>query len=457
MREPGERGPLHNFEAEQAVLGAILANNAAYTACADFLTPEAFADGFHLELYRAMGRLLERGQPANPITLSGALDFAPVGGPAYLARLVAVGVGTTDAVALGELVHGLHLKRQAVETMRAAIDEAQAPGASIDPAAPISAVADRLAELVSKSATREEAQPFGQVAERVMGTAESIYRRGGGLSGVATGYSGLDATLSGLNGGDLLILAGRPSMGKTALATGLAVNVTTNGLPVGFFSLEMSSEQIGERILAADAGIAGQRTRQGDMTSAEMQRFMNAGTARKALPLYIDDTGALTVAALRARARRMARRHGIGLLIVDYLQLLSGGSDRRDGRTQEVSEITRGLKALAKELDIPVLALSQLSRAVEGRVDKRPMLSDLRESGSIEQDADVVMFVYREEYYLERSDRRGTPAHIDAMGRAEVIIAKQRRGPTATVPLAFDAALTRFRDPVDHGGQRAAA
>jgi replicative DNA helicase len=173
------------------------------------------------------------------------------------------------------------------------------------------------------------------------------------------------------------------------------------------------------------------------------------------LPLFIDDTGVLTVAALRARARRMARRHGIGLLIVDYLQLLTGG-DRRDGRVQEVSEITRGLKALAKELNVPVLALSQLSRAVEGRVDKRPMLSDLRESGSIEQDADVVMFVYREEYYIERSDRRGTPAHIDAMGRAEVIIAKQRRGPTATVPLAFDAAVTRFRDPIDHG-QRAAA
>jgi len=455
MRESTEREPLHNFEAEQAVLGAILASNTAYAACADFLAPEAFADAFHRELYRAMGQMLDRGQPTNPITLRGVLDFGPVGGPAYLAGLLAASVGTTDAVTMAELVHGLHVQRQAVEAMRAAIDEAHTAGAAIDPAAPISAVADRLAELVSKSATREDAQPFGQVADRVMGTAESIYQRGGGLSGVATGYSGLDATLSGLHGGDLLILAGRPSMGKTALATGIAVNVATNGMPAGLFSLEMSSDQIGERILAADAGIAGQRTRQGDMSSAEMQRFMNAGAARKTLPLFIDDTGALTVAALRARARRMARRHGIGLLIVDYLQLLTG-NDRRDGRVQEVSEITRGLKALAKELNVPVLALSQLSRAVEGRVDKRPMLSDLRESGSIEQDADVVMFVYREEYYIERSDKRGTPAHIDAMGRAEVIIAKQRRGPTATVPLAFDAAVTRFRDPIDNG-QRVAA
>jgi replicative DNA helicase len=450
-----EREPLHNWEAEQAVLGTILMNNAAYAACADFLPPEAFADGFHRDLYRAIGRLVDGGKPASPITLRGDLDFAPVGGPAYLARLVAVGVDTTDAVAMAEMIQNLHVRRQAIEAMTAAVDETHAAGATLDPAATIGAIADQLAELVSKSATREDAQPFASVADRVMGTAESIYRRGGGLSGISTGYTGLDATLTGLHGGDLLILAGRPSMGKTALATNIGVNVAASGLPVGFFSLEMSSEQIGERILAADAGIAGQRTRQGDMTSAEIQRFMNAGNGRKSLPLFIDDTGALTVAGLRARARRMARKHGIGLLIVDYLQLLTGG-DRRNGRVQEVSEITRSLKALAKDLRIPVLALSQLSRAVETRTDKRPQLSDLRESGSIEQDADVVMFVYREEYYLERSDRRGSQAHIDALGQAEVIVAKQRRGPTMTIPLAFDAALTRFRDPLGDD-QRAAA
>lgn len=460
MREPAEREPLHNFEAEQAVLGTILADNAAWHHFSDFLTAEAFTDGLHRKMFTTICRVIERGQVASPVTLRGYFesdaDLRAAGGLSYVASLAAVAVPAADAAKMAQIIYDLQLRRQAIDAMRETMDAAHELDAALDPAAFIGAAADRLGDIAGKGLDGTAARPFSAVVDDVLGTAETVYNRGGGLSGISTGLASLDAMLGGLHPADLTILAGRPSMGKTALATDIGCNVARDGLPVGFFSLEMSAEQIGARIVSAAAGVPGHKMRQGTMSAAEIGRYMAAGDAVKALPLFVDDTAALSISALRSRARRMHRQHGIRLLIVDYLQLCSGG-DRRDGRTAEVSEITRGLKALAKELSVPVLALSQLSRAVEQRTDKRPQLSDLRESGSIEQDADAVLFVYRGEYYLERSDKRGSPDHIASMGQAELIVAKQRHGPTGTALLRFDGALTKFSDASGSDAERQAA
>jgi replicative DNA helicase len=448
-----ERNPPHSFEAEQCVLGAVLADNRAFAEF-DFLEPAAFADPAHGKLWAAIARLIGRGQPASPVTLrtyvESDADLAK-GGIAYLGALVAASAPIIDAVAMGRIVHELHIQRQAQTTMREALDGADA----LDPMAAIAETAQRLGDLADSAAPDETCRPFSAIADSVMGAADSIYKRGGGLSGLPTGFEPLDAMLGGLHPGELVILAARPSMGKTALATDIGFNIASAGVPAGFLSLEMTADQIGARIVAANAGVPGYKIRQGTMTGADMDSYMAAGIAHRDLPLHIDDRAALTIAGVQARARRMKRAHGIGLLIVDYLQLLSGG-DRRDGRTQEISEITRGLKTLAKDLKIPILALSQLSRAVEQRSDKRPQLSDLRESGSIEQDADAVLFIFREEYYLERSDRRGSPDHIASMGQAEIIIGKQRHGPVGTVALRFDGALTKFSDAQGEPSRQAA-
>ena len=370
----------------------------------------------------------------------------------YVASLGAVSVLAPEAISMARQLHELHYapagdRRNARDWQT--LDEAHLLDAALDPAAVIRCrAADRHWSDIAGKGTTDAARPFSAVVDSELGRADAVFRRGGGLSGISTGLAPLDALLGGLHSGNLIILAARPAMGKSALATNIGVNVASAGLPVGFFSLEMSAEEIGARIISAGAGVPGHKMRQGTMTAAEIDRYMAAGDAIKSLPLFIDDTAALSIATLRARARRMHRQHGIALLIVDYLQLASGG-DRRDGRTAEVGEITRGLKALAKELNIPILALSQLSRAVESRVDKRPQLSDLRESGSIEQDADVVMFIYRAEYYLERSEKRGTPEHIAALGQAEVIVAKQRHGPTGVAHLQFDGALLNLQPRPD--------
>jgi replicative DNA helicase len=316
-------------------------------------------------------------------------------------------------------------------------------------------------------------QAFTAALTNAVEMANNAYQRDGGLSGIATRFAAIDAKMGGLQASDLIVLAGRPSMGKTSLATNIAFNVARarfqslsqrsdlapadpshDGGVVGFFSLEMSAEQLATRILSEQAGIPSEKIRRGMISEAEFKRLVTASQEMAAIPLFIDQTGGLSIAQLAARARRLKRQHGLGLLIVDYLQLMTGTSRRSDNRVQEVSEITTGLKALAKELNVPILALSQLSRAVENREDKRPQLADLRESGSIEQDADIVMFVYREEYYLERlKPAEGTLEFQDWMakmqlvsGRAEVIIGKQRHGPIGTVPLQFDGSVTRFSD-----------
>jgi replicative DNA helicase len=483
------REPPHNFEAEQALLGSILVNNAAYHRVAEFLKGEHFADPLHGKLFDALARLIERGQLVSAITLKTYIesdeDMKAAGGAAYLAGLAAASVHVIDAGDFGRLVHDLFLLRQLIELGQDVVNGAFKPTLDETAVEQIEIAEKKLYDLASVGQTDGGFRPFRAALTEAMVAAEAAYNRAGQLTGVATGLTQLDQLLGGLHKSDLLILAGRPSMGKTALATNIAFNAVKayreehgedgkpkviDGAVVGFFSLEMSAEQLANRILSEQAGISSEKIRKGEMASGDFDRVISVSQELEHLNLYIDDTPALSIAALRTRARRLKRTRGLGLLIVDYLQLLSpSGKSRQENRVQEVSEITRGLKTLAKELDVPVIALSQLSRAVEQREDKRPQLADLRESGSIEQDADVVMFVFREEYYLtrteptrraEESDQKFNERHEawkerceQTYGKAEVIVAKQRHGPTGIVRLSFEGAITKFDNlPADADG-----
>ncbi|MBI2739541.1 MAG: replicative DNA helicase [Rhodospirillales bacterium] len=474
------REPPHNFEAEQALLGAILINNAAYQRVAEFLRPEHFADPLHGKLYDSLSKLIERGQIVSAVTLKTYVeqdeDMKAAGGAAYLARLAAASVHVIDATAFGQVVHDLYLRRQLIDIGETVVNGAFGSG-DVDETAlsQIEVAEKKLYDLASTGQTEGGFKAFRVALTEATVAAEAAYHRVGQLTGVASGLFQLDQLLGGLHRSDLIILAGRPSMGKTALATNIAFNAAraykedmvegrpkvVDGAVVGFFSLEMSSEQLATRMLAEQAEVSSEKIRKGEMISSDFDRVLSVSHELEHLNFFIDDTPALSIAALRTRARRLKRTHGLGLLVVDYLQLLSpSGKNRQDNRVQEVSEITRGLKTLAKELDVPVIALSQLSRAVEQREDKRPQLADLRESGSIEQDADVVMFVYREEYYLtrseparraEESDQKFNERHEawrqrceQTYGKAEVIVAKQRHGPTGIVRLAFEGQFTKF-------------
>lgn len=453
----------HNFQAEQALLGAILANNGAYHRVSEYLRPEHFADPLHGKLFNSVSRLIERGQTVNAVTLKTYAerdeDLQKLGGTTYLADLVAASVHVADAVTFGKLVHDLYLRRRLIEIGEDLVQKAYRPSPDIEAIAQIEAVERSLYDLADDGGSGE-AKGFSALLAEAVKEADIAHRRGGKTGGLATGFSALDGLLGGLHKSDLIILAARPSMGKTALATNIGLNVASafreediegqrvlvDGAPVAIFSLEMSGTQITNRILADQAQIPGNKVRSGEMSTFEWDRYLAANTKLQHLPLFVDDTPALSISALRTRARRMKRQHNVGLIIIDYLQMMRGTTNVGDGRVQEVSEISRGLKALAKELDVPVLALSQLSRAVENRTDKHPQLSDLRDSGTIEQDADVVIFVYREEYYIERSNKKGGPEHIAAMGLAEIDIAKQRHGPIGTIPMRFNGAYTKFSD-----------
>ncbi len=474
------REPPHNFEAEQALLGAILVNNAAYQRVAEFLKPEHFADPLHGKLFDAVARLIERGQVVSAVTLKSYVEqdeaVKAAGGATYLARLAAASVHVIDAGDFGRTVHDLYLRRQLIDVGEGMVNGAF--GGDIDEMAlqQIELAEKKLYDLASSGQIDGGFKPFRSALTEATIAAEAAYHRVGQLTGVASGLFQLDQLLGGLHRSDLIILAGRPSMGKTALATNMAFNAVkayreehgedgkpkvADGAVVGFFSLEMSAEQLATRILSEQARISSEKIRKGELISGDFDRVLSVSQELEHLNLFIDDTPALTIAALRTRARRLKRTHGLGMIVVDYLQLLNpSGRNRQDNRVQEVSEITRGLKTLAKELDVPVLALSQLSRAVEQREDKRPQLADLRESGSIEQDADVVMFVYREEYYLQRgepqrraeeNDQRFNERHDawkqrceQTYGKAEVIVAKQRHGPTGVVRLSFEGEFTKF-------------
>jgi replicative DNA helicase len=477
---PGEglkhRQPPHNIEAEQALLGAILVNNEAHLAVSTFLEAQHFYDPVHARIYEACAKLIGRGQLATPITLKSYFEqdagLAEVGGAAYLARLAGAAAAILNAEDYGRAIYDLAIRRALIQVGQDIVLDAY--DAPIESAATdqIEQAEHQLYALAERGRYEGGFRPFSTTLTSAIDMAAHAYERDGGLSGIATGFVDLDKVLGGLHPSDLLILAGRPSMGKTALGTNIAFHAALaaaralrdgrvaedgrtplDGAVVGLFSLEMSAEQLATRILSEQASIPSERIRRGNLDETQFRELVRVSQELNDLPLYIDDTGALSISALTARARRLKRQQGLGLLVIDYLQLMrSSGGSRQDNRVQEVSEISRGLKALAKELNVPVMALSQLSRAVEQRDDKRPQLADLRESGSIEQDADVVMFVFREEYYvMRREPREGTPEHADWQaemekihGVAEIIIGKQRNGPTGTVPLSFQGEVTRF-------------
>jgi replicative DNA helicase len=466
---PTFRAPPHNLEAEQALLGAILVNNEACDRVSSFLKQEHFYDALHGRIYDHAAKLIWAGKRATPITLKTFFQSDEPAGdltvPQYLGRLAANATTIINAEDYGRTIYDLAIRRDLIQIGEGMVNVAYDAPIDAPPAVQIEDTEQKLYELAETGKYGSGFEPFTTALTDAIDMAANAYRRDGGLSGLATGFSDLDQKMGGLQPSDLVIVAGRPSMGKTALATNIAYHVAQayrrdpdsdaalDGAVVGFFSLEMSAEQLATRIISEQAYIPSEKIRRGRIESDEFDRIVEVSQELQSLPLYIDQTGGITVAQLAARARRLKRQRDVGLIVVDYLQLLSGSTRRAaEGRVQEVSEITTGLKALAKELHVPVLALSQLSRQVEQREDKRPQLADLRESGSIEQDADVVLFVFREEYYVERRQpRENTEEHkqwqveMDMVtGKAEVIIGKQRHGPTGTVRLQFTPEFTRF-------------
>jgi replicative DNA helicase len=471
---PAYRNAPHNIEAEQALLGAILINNDAFYRVSDFLESRHFFLRLHQEIFETCGSLIRMGKVANPVTLKTFVTESEteLGGmtvPQYLARLAAEATTIINAHDYGRTIYDLSIRRNLIEVGTDMVNVAYDAPVDFAPRAQIEDAERRLYELAEAGRYDGGFQKFSQALSVAVDMAAKAFQRDGKLSGIATGLRDLDVKMGGLQPSDLIIVAGRPGMGKTALGTNIAYNVarahraelqadgtmkSVNGGVVGFFSCEMSAEQLATRILSEQTSIASSTIRRGGITEADFEKIRDYSIELQSLPLYVDETGGLSISQLTARARRLKRQKGLDLLVIDYIQLLQGSNKRTDNRVQEVTEITTALKALAKELNVPVIALSQLSRQVENRDDKRPQLSDLRESGSIEQDADVVMFVFREEYYLANKEPRpGTPEYekwqLDMSlvhGKAEVIIGKQRHGPTGTVELHFEGQFTRFSD-----------
>jgi replicative DNA helicase len=465
----------HNIEAEQALLGAILVNNDAFDRVSDFLRPEHFSEEIHRRIFDVAAQLIRAGKLASPVTLKTFLGEHDLGGvtvPQYLARLAAEATTIINAEDYGRTIHDLSLRRDLIVIGEDIVNAAYDAPVGASPREQIEEAERKLYSIAETGRYEGGFQRFSQALTTAVDMAAKAYQRDGKLSGIATGLTKLDHLMGGLQPSDLVIVAGRPGMGKTALATNIAFNIarshedrqkpdgtreTVNGGIVGFFSLEMSAEQLATRIIAEQASVPSYKIRRGEVSDTEWYRIVEASQAMQTIPFYIDQTGGLSIAQLAARARRLKRQRGLDVLVIDYLQLLGSSRARSDSRVQEVTEITTGLKALAKDLNVPVVALSQLSRQVENRDDKRPQLSDLRESGSIEQDADVVLFVFREEYYLNnKNPKEGTPeffawqeAQEKVHGKAEIIIGKHRHGPTGTVELAFDAEVTRFANLAD--------
>ena len=454
-----------NLEAEQALLGSILVNNDIIDEVSTIISSNIFYDPAHIKIYESIENLNNKGMIANPITLKNFFEkdnmLNDVGGTEYLVKLTRFSSSTKQAIDYAKIIHEMYLRRELVmvsdklstDTLNASSQEKNAEQIIED-------TEKSLYDLAEKGSFSQSYLKFNKALDDTIRMATLAMQSDQGIVGVPTGLTDLDEKLGGLHKSDLVILAGRPSMGKTALATNIAFNASQNFLSrqekssVAFFSLEMSSEQLATRILSEQAKIKSDDIRRGKVNEDEINRYIETSRNIYDLPLFIDETPAITIAALSNRARRIKRLHGLGLVVVDYIQLMRSSSNKNDGRVQEISEITQGLKALAKELAVPVLALSQLSRAVEQRDDKQPQLADLRESGSIEQDADVVMFVYREAYYLERKQPKlGSIEHAewqskmnDVNGLADIILGKQRHGPTGTVKVEFEGIYTKFKD-----------
>lgn len=464
-----------NLEAEAALLGALMIDNRLVEDVMTRLRPEHFAEDLHGRIYAQVLTLTDRRMTANPVTMKPLFDTDPamaeLGGPAYLAQLTQSGAGLLAAKDFAQQIYDLALLRELIRVGREMVTAAADTSVEVEPIKQIEEAEKALYRVAESGDVGGGVKHFRTAANEALEMVTRAMKSGGNLSGYTTGLNGLNTKMGGLHKSDLVILAGRPAMGKTALATNIAFACAerymkdlalgiaaseSSGAPVAFFSLEMSADQLATRILAEQAGVSSELLRMGKIKQSEYTQLARASGALSTLPLLIDDTPALSIAALRTRARRMKRQHDIGLIVVDYLQLLQGSSrNSGDNRVQEISEITRGLKTLAKELQLPVLALSQLSRAVEQRDDKRPQLSDLRESGTIEQDADIVLFVYRDEYYhsMKQPDIEDAEKHgkwlekaNNLNGLAEVIVAKQRHGSTGKVELTFDKNITKFSD-----------
>tara|TARA_B100000768_G_scaffold25005_1_gene22927 strand:+ start:5211 stop:6710 length:1500 start_codon:yes stop_codon:yes gene_type:complete len=464
-------GVPHSIEAEQQLLGAILTNNDLFDRVASIVRADHFYDPVHARIFETASARIAKNSLASPVTLKAFMEddsgLAELGGPAYLVRLAGAAISSFAVRDYAEMIYDLAIRRELITVGNDIAAKAARIDVDSEPKEQIVDAEQKLYALAEQGQTEQGFQSFLTAVTNAVKVANAAYQREGGLAGVSTGLIDMDKKLGGLHRSDLLILAGRPSMGKTSLATNVAFNIARaykkgiiasgeegaiDGGVVGFFSLEMSAEQLATRILSEVAEIPSNQIRRGNFTESEFRRIVDAAKELEAAPLFIDDTPALPISQLAARARRLKRTHGLDALFIDYLQLVRG-TGRSENRVNEISEITMGLKAIAKELDIPVIALSQLSRQVENREDKRPQLSDLRESGSIEQDADVVMFVFREEYYKERE--KPGDHELDKMGiwqeemerlhgKAEVVIGKQRHGPIGTVELSFEGQFTRF-------------
>ena len=464
-------GVPHSIEAEQQLLGAILTNNDLFDRVASIVRADHFYDPVHARIFETASARIAKNNLASPVTLKAFMEddsgLAELGGPAYLVRLAGAAISSFAVRDYAEMIYDLAIRRELITVGNDIAAKAARVDVDSEPKEQIVDAEQKLYALAEQGQTEQGFQSFLTAVTDAVKVANAAYQREGGLAGVSTGLVDMDKKLGGLHRSDLLILAGRPSMGKTSLATNVAFNIARaykkgitasgeegaiDGGVVGFFSLEMSAEQLATRILSEVAEIPSNQIRRGDFTESEFRRIVDAAKELESAPLFIDDTPALPISQLAARARRLKRTHGLDALFIDYLQLVRG-TGRSENRVNEISEITMGLKAIAKELDIPVIALSQLSRQVENREDKRPQLSDLRESGSIEQDADVVMFVFREEYYKERE--KPGDHELDKMGiwqeemerlhgKAEVVIGKQRHGPIGTVELSFEGQFTRF-------------
>ena len=452
----------NNVEAEQSVIGSILVTNEIFDEISTIISSQNFYDPMHQKIYNAIENLIYKGMLANPITLKNYFENEndDLNVPEYLVKVTKFSTSIRQAIEYSKIIYDMFVRRELVKISEQTIDNAKINDLDMSGQNIIENSEKLLFDLAEKGSFNSSLVKFDDAMKQTIEMASAAYKNEGGIVGVPTGLRDLDDKLGGLHQSDLIIIAGRPSMGKTSLATNIAFNaaqnIQNNGLKssIAFFSLEMSSEQLSTRIISEQARIGSNDIRRGRISDEQFDRFLETSKNISELPLFIDETPAISIAAMSNRARRIKRLHGLDLIVVDYIQLMKGSLNNKDGRVQEISQITQGLKAIAKELGVPVLALSQLSRQVEQRDDHKPQLADLRESGSIEQDADVVMFVYREGYYLQRKEpREATVEHAEWQAKmnevahlAEIIIGKQRHGPIGKVTLEFEERFTKFKD-----------
>ena len=453
-----------NIEAEQTILGSILENNELFDEITDEINESYFYDSIHQKIYKVISNLISKGLLANPVTIKNFFnnneELIEIGGLEYLLKLTKVSTTKNQIRHYSKLLSDLYIRRQLIKISEETLEDSKNKELEITGTNILENTERKLFEIAERGEFQRSFVTFKDALKETIDMATAAYKNDQGIVGVPSGLTDLDDRLGGLHKQDLIIIAGRPSMGKTALATNVAFNAAENiqkqnkKTSVAFFSLEMSSEQLSTRILAEQSRIKSNDIRRGKINQEDFEKFIEASKNLENLPLHIDDTPAITISALSNRARRLKRKQGLDLIVIDYIQLMKSSGYRNEGRVLEIAEITQGLKALAKELDVPVLALSQLSRQVEQREDKKPQLADLRESGSIEQDADVVMFVFREQYYLEKQEPKlGTAEHVEwqekmnqVHNQAEIIIGKQRHGPTGLIKLEFESAFTKFKD-----------